>query len=125
MTTPQGVGGKATGSGISMRGGDKVRRFIANADDSGLTARLTAKSIKRHVMPGYRRDLPVRTGELARRVLIRVRGNRVQLRGVGYGRHVTWRPPGALNRKSTVGLFFEHFQRSHRRVAQDIFKGLP
>ena len=59
MTT-QGVGGKASGSGISLRGGGKVRRFVANAGDSGRIARLTAKSVKRRVMPGYRRDLPVK-----------------------------------------------------------------
>ena len=74
MTT-QGVGGKASGGGISLRGGGKVRRFLANAGDSGRIARLTAKSVKRRVMPGYRRDLPMVTGELSRRVIIRVRGN--------------------------------------------------
>ena len=123
MTT-QGVGGKASGSGISLRGGGKVRRFVANASDSGRIARLTAKSVKRRVMPGYRRDLPVKTGQLASRVIIRVRGKRVGLYGVGYGLHVRWRPDQERDYKSPVSLFFEHLSRSHRRVAQDVFRGL-
>ena len=123
MTT-QGVGGKAGSNGISLRGGEAVRRFVVNANDSGLTARLTAKSIKRRIMPGYRRDLPVRTGELASRVVIRVRGNRVELRGISYGKYVKWRPDQERDYKSPVSLFFEHFERQHRRVAQDIVRGL-
>ena len=124
MTTPQGVGGKATGRGISLRGGENIRRFLANANDGGEIARLTAKSIKRRVMPGYRRDLPMLTGRLASRVNVRARGRDVELRGIGYGRFVTWRPDGEERRKSTVGLFYEHLARVHRQVARDVFKGL-
>ena len=124
MTTPQGVGGRATSRGISLRGGENIRRFLANASDGGQIARLTAKSVNRRVMPGYRRDLPKRTGRLASRVNVRARGRRVELRGIGYGRFVTWLPPGEERRKSTVGLFFEHLARVHRQVARDVYRGL-
>ena len=80
---------------MTITGGGRLRRILANS--RGLTgnvlARIVADVLRRVLLPEVRNRLPRRTGRLARSLIIRQRGDAVELRAVFYGNLV--RVPGA------------------------------
>ena len=93
--------GSASGSSFTLRGGNKLRRFLFRVQQE-LTpekiARVAAQVLRRRVIPQLRSVAPRRTGSLIRSLKIVQRGSRVELRGNFYGRFVRTRDGQSLAR---------------------------
>ena len=80
------VTGRASPVRVTIRGGQRLRRFIQRAE--GLTgerlAQITARILRNYVLPRIRSRAPRRTGRLRRSLRIIQRGSRIELRGVFY-----------------------------------------
>ena len=82
------LGGRASGGSITVRGGDRLRKFIT--DFRGLSnkrvAQLMASILRSVLIPTLRTKALVRTGALQRSLKIVQRGEGVTLEGIFYGR---------------------------------------
>lgn len=117
--------GRGTGSGLRLtvriRGGDHHREFISRVSDPAGRARSAAGVIRRRVLPAVRRDSPMRTGKLRGSLNIHQRGERVQLRGVGYAPLVRWRTGRTGGRRFTVaGVARDKVRRYGREILSAI-----
>ena len=79
---------------MSVRGGDRLRRFVTKAADPEIMGRAMAKIIRQYVLPIVRGRAPRRSGRLQGSLRIVQRGAAVELRGVFYGRFVRFGDDG-------------------------------
>lgn len=74
---------------VRIRGGDKLRRFIFNANNPILLARLAADAVRRLVLPALKVRMPRRTGDMINSLQIRQNAQRIELWGIFYSSYVT------------------------------------
>ena len=74
---------------VRIRGGDKLRRFIFNANNPNLVAKLATEAVRRLVLPALKVRMPRRTGGLINNLQVRQNGTRIELWGIFYSSFVT------------------------------------
>ena len=110
-----------SGGSVSLRikGGEKLRRFIFNANNPILVALLAAQSVRRRLLPRLKQQMPRRTGVLINNLAIRQNGRNVELWGVWYSGLVT------INGERVVVNALMDLMETHRRaIGQDVIRGL-
>ena len=110
-----------SGGSVSVRikGGQKLRRFIFNANNPRLVARLAAESIRRRILPSLKSAMPRRTGALITSLEIRQNGVRIELWGIFYARYVT---VGGV--RVVIDELMDLIERHRRAIGNDVIRGL-
>ena len=85
---------------VRIRGGDKLRRFIFNANNPILVARLAADAVRRLVLPALKVRMPRRTGDMINSLQIRQNAQRIELWGIFYSSYVTVNGPAGGNQRT-------------------------
>ena len=106
---------------VRIKGGQKLRRFIFNANNPRLVARLAAESrlIRRRILPSLKTAMPRRTGALISSLEIRQNGVRIELWGIFYARYVT---VGGV--RVVIDELMDLIERHRRAIGQDVIRGL-
>ena len=109
------------GGSVSLRikGGKKLRRFIFNANNPRLVARLAAESIRRNILPSLKAAMPRRTGALITSLEIRQNGVRIELWGIFYARYVTI---GGV--RVVINVLMDLLEKHRRAIGNDVIRGL-
>ena len=104
---------------VRIKGGDKLRRFIFNANNPRLVARLAAESIRRRILPSLKSAMPRRTGALITSLEIRQNGVRIELWGIFYARYVT-----VNGVRVVISELMDLVERHRRAIGNDVIRGL-
>ena len=110
-----------SGGSVSLRikGGKKLRRFIFNANNPRLVARLAAEAIRRHILPSLKAAMPRRTGALITSLEIRQNGVRIELWGIFYARYVT-----VNGVRVVIDVLMDLLEKHRRAIGNDVIRGL-
>ena len=110
-----------SGGSVSVRikGGKKLRRFIFNANNPRLVARLAAEAIRRRILPSLKTAMPRRTGALITSLEIRQNGVRIELWGIFYARYVT---VGGV--RVVISELMDLLEKHRRAIGNDVIRGL-
>ena len=113
------LGGRASGGSVTVRGGNKLRKFIT--DFRGLSdkrvAQLLGRVLRSVLLPALRAKALVRTGTLQRSLKIVQRGSGINLEGAFYGRFAR----GEGNKKTIVDHAMDILE-SHRDEIRERLK---
>ncbi|MCY4385399.1 MAG: hypothetical protein OXE44_19895 [Nitrospinae bacterium] len=117
---------RASGGGLRInfntKGGRKLQKFLRLAEDTArqkeISARATARVLRRRLIPQLKSRVPNRTGKLANSLRLQETRDNVQLRGVFYARMVRF-PKGELN-QSVASVAFEIIDKSRREIKAEI-----
>lgn len=94
FNTQQLVSASAGGSGITIRGGDNIRRFIVRISNPVESAKIVARVLRKRFLPFLRMLVPRRTGRLLRTLRIRRLGHIVRLEAVWYANMIRTKGQG-------------------------------
>ena len=110
-----------SGGSVSVRikGGQKLRRFIFNANNPRLVAQLAAESIRRNILPSLKAAMPRRTGALITSLEIRQNGVRIELWGIFYARYVT-----VNGVRIVIDVLMDLLEKHRRAIGNDVIRGL-
>lgn len=110
------------GISVSVRttGGQRLSRFIAASGDYELIAYLTARSMRRRMLPAIKAGAPNRSGRMMRSLDIVQRRSTVRIIGVFYSRLVRWNN----GRTSIHDVIDSIYERERRNIARDVSAGI-
>ena len=109
------------GTSLRIKGGDKIRRFIVNANNPRLVALLAAESIRRRVLPTLKIKMPNRTGALMRSLEIRQNHSNVELWGIFYAPYVR---RGGSAARVVIDELMDLIEQHRRGIGNDVINGL-
>ena len=104
---------------LRVRGGDKLRRFIFNANNPVLVAKLATAAVRRLILPALKQRMPRRTGDLINSLQIRQKGSRIELWGIFYSTFVT--VDGSL---VVINELMDLLETHRVAIANEIIRGL-
>ena len=104
---------------LRVRGGDKLRRFIFNANNPILVARLATAAVRRLILPGLKVRMPRRTGNMINSLQIRQNGSRIELWGIFYSSYVT-----VGGKRVVINELMDLLDMHRTAIANEIIKGL-
>lgn len=85
------VSARSTGTGTRVRGGQRLRRYVAALTNPDVVARAFAQVVRRRVLPRLKNKVARRSGRLGQSLNIRQRGANTELRGIFYAPLVQFR----------------------------------
>lgn len=104
---------------LRVRGGEKLRRFIFNANNPVLVAKLATEAVRRYILPQLKQRLPRRTGDMVNSLQIRQKGSRIELWGIFYSSYVT-----VGGQRVVIGTLMDLLETHRTAIANEIIRGL-
>ena len=104
----------------NTRGGDRLRKFLLDANNAQLVARLFAEAARRRMLPDLISKMPRRSGRLAGRLEIRQTGLEVGIYSIFYGRFVVFNQ----GRDSVKEVIADSFARHQREIVREVLQRL-
>ena len=101
------------------RGGHKLRAFIVNASDKELVAGITARLVRRRLIPPLKLALPKRTGVLVASLYVKQNGTSVALWGVFYAPFVK-----AKNGQTIYRVIADVMERHRGAIGREVIQEL-
>ena len=102
------------------RGGRRIKKFIYNASDAELVARLYAEAARRRLLPALRSAVPKLTGRTSFSLNIKQQGLHVGLYGIFYAQWIQ----DKRNGDSVTDIVIRILEEQSNAIAKEVLRGL-